>query len=52
MRLDWGSGVPNGVSRLGSTGGPVGIRWSGYLRARLSEEFTFLVSMGAGDEAR
>lgn len=52
IRLDWGSGVPGDVSRVGSTGGSVGVRWDGYLKARLSEEFTFAISMRAGDEAR
>lgn len=44
--------MPAGVLRLGSTGGPVGVRWDGYVKARLSEEFTFSIGMGAGDEAR
>lgn len=52
IRLDWGSGVPDGVYGVGSTGGSVGVRWDGFLKARLSENFTFMIGTGAGDEAR
>ncbi|CAM9146088.1 unnamed protein product, partial [Ectocarpus sp. 8 AP-2014] len=52
IQLDWGSGVPPGVSRVGSTGGTVGIRWDGFLKAQVSGEFTFTISTGAGDESR
>eukprot|EP00752_Nemacystus_decipiens_P001537 g1506.t1 len=52
ISLDWGSGVPAGVSRVGSTGGSVGIRWDGFVKAPLSGEFTFTITTGAGDEAR
>jgi len=52
IRLDWGSGVPAGVSRVGSTGGSVGVRWDGFLKVHLSGAFTFTITMGAGDEAR
>ncbi|CAM9570598.1 unnamed protein product, partial [Ectocarpus fasciculatus] len=52
IQLDWGSGVPPGVSRVGSTGGTVGIRWDGFLKAQVSGEFTFTIGTGAGDESR
>eukprot|EP00903_Cladosiphon_okamuranus_P013586 g12653.t2 len=52
ISLDWGSGVPAGVSRVGSTGGSVGVRWDGFVKAPVSGEFTFTVTTGAGDEAR
>lgn len=52
ISLDWGSGVPAGVSRVGSTGGAVGVRWDGFVKAPLSGEFTFTITTRAGDEAR
>lgn len=44
--------MPRGVEGLGTGSSCFAIRWDGFLKSPLSEEYTFVIDLGAGDAVR